>query len=273
MAKLENPIPALSQSLDHSLRRAVALAGRLSDEGVTPEYLLLALTDDPDAVPVMQACDVDLEKLRGAVFASMSAPDGGPLPNGAVCGAPRRSFQADIQRAVVHAQSIGREEINRADVLMAVLAGPAAGFLHAQGMTRYDATTFISHGDHHRLRRRRRAGPVKSWTMRDRRLCPAIPDSSMFKVRLLNDDYTPMEFVVHVLEKGFELEHEDAVHVSAQRGHGPISPVVHQHIVRFSADHGQDPDPVFLDWPETAIQPRRRPFLVLNNGIGDDHAR
>ena len=119
LAKLENPIPALSQSLDDSLRGVVVLAGRLSDEGVTPEYLLLALTDDPDAVPVMQARDVDPEKLRGAVFASMSAPDGGRPPDGAV---PRtsQSFQTDIQRAAVHAQSIGREEINGADVLVAV---------------------------------------------------------------------------------------------------------------------------------------------------------
>ena len=46
LAKLENPMPALSQSLDQSLRRAVALTARPSDEGVTPEYLLLALTDD-----------------------------------------------------------------------------------------------------------------------------------------------------------------------------------------------------------------------------------
>lgn len=218
LAKLENPIPALSQSLDHSLRRAVALAGRLSDEGVTPEYLLLALTDDPDAVPVMQACDVDLEELRGAVFASMSAPDGGSLPNGAV---PRtsQSFQADIQRAAVHAQSIGREEINGVDVLVAVLAGPAAGFLHAQGMTRYDATTFISHG----ITKAAQATPCGASEIVDHAGPQALSgdstDSSMFKVRLLNDDYTPMEFVVYVLEKEFELEHEDAVRVMLQTHH------------------------------------------------------
>ena len=41
----------------------------------------------------------------------------------------------------------------------------------------------------------------------------------MFKVRLLNDDYTPMEFVVYVLEKEFELEHEDAVGVMLQTHH------------------------------------------------------
>ena len=32
----------------------------------------------------------------------------------------------------------------------------------------------------------------------------------MFKVLLLNDDYTPMEFVVHVLEVFFRMDYEKA---------------------------------------------------------------
>ena len=32
----------------------------------------------------------------------------------------------------------------------------------------------------------------------------------MFKVLLLNDDYTPMEFVVHVLERFFRMDYEKA---------------------------------------------------------------
>ena len=36
---------------------------------------------------------------------------------------------------------------------------------------------------------------------------------SMYKVLLLNDDYTPMEFVVHVLERFFRKPHEEAVQV------------------------------------------------------------
>jgi ATP-dependent Clp protease adaptor protein ClpS len=40
--------------------------------------------------------------------------------------------------------------------------------------------------------------------------------SSMFEVRLLNDDDTPMEFVVYVLEEVFELEHDDAVRIMVQ---------------------------------------------------------
>ena len=36
---------------------------------------------------------------------------------------------------------------------------------------------------------------------------------SMYKVLLLNDDYTPMEFVVHVLEQYFDKRNEDAVQI------------------------------------------------------------
>ena len=41
----------------------------------------------------------------------------------------------------------------------------------------------------------------------------------MFKVILLNDDYTPMEFVVHVLEKFFGKSSEDAFRVMLQVHH------------------------------------------------------
>ena len=41
----------------------------------------------------------------------------------------------------------------------------------------------------------------------------------MFKVILLNDDYTPMEFVVHILEKFFGKSAEDAFRVMLQVHH------------------------------------------------------
>jgi ATP-dependent Clp protease adapter protein ClpS len=218
LARLESPTLGFSQGLDQSLRRAVALAGGRPYERDIPEHLLLALMDDPDAAPVMQACNVDLEKLRNAVLASMSTRDGSPLPGGTD---PRtsQSLQADLQRAAVHAQSIGRGEINGADVLVAMLAGPVAGFLHEQGMTRYDATTFISHG----ISKDAQAAPRRTDEILDhpgpRALSGNATGSSLFKVRVLNDDYTPMEFVVYVLEEVFELEHEEAVRIMLQTHH------------------------------------------------------
>ena len=46
---------------------------------------------------------------------------------------------------------------------------------------------------------------------------------SMYKVLLLNDDYTPMEFVVHVLQRYFRMNVEEATRVMLhvhQRGVG-----------------------------------------------------
>jgi len=38
----------------------------------------------------------------------------------------------------------------------------------------------------------------------------------LYKVILLNDDYTPMDFVVHILEYFFSMERGKAVHVMLQ---------------------------------------------------------
>ncbi len=42
---------------------------------------------------------------------------------------------------------------------------------------------------------------------------PKTKKPSLYKVLLLNDDYTPMEFVVHVLENIFNKSREDAVQI------------------------------------------------------------
>ena len=204
---------AFSQHLNQSLERAAAFAERLPED-VTAAHLLLALTDDPDAAPVMQACNVDLEQLRRTILASMSATDSATLPD----EKGRRfsqGFQADLQRASVQVQSTGRNEINSADVLVAMLAGPAAGFLQAQGMTRYDATTFISHG----ITKNEQAAPRSAGEVAPQASSAGSAGSPTWNVRLLNDEFTPMEFVVHVLTEVFGLEHDDAVRVMLQTHH------------------------------------------------------
>ncbi|MBS4046255.1 ATP-dependent Clp protease adapter ClpS [Ferrovibrio terrae] len=42
---------------------------------------------------------------------------------------------------------------------------------------------------------------------------PKTQKPPMYKVLLLNDDYTPMEFVVHVLERFFNKAREDATRI------------------------------------------------------------
>jgi ATP-dependent Clp protease adaptor protein ClpS len=42
---------------------------------------------------------------------------------------------------------------------------------------------------------------------------PKLKRPPMYKVMLLNDDYTPMDFVVEILEKFFGMNREKATHV------------------------------------------------------------
>lgn len=42
---------------------------------------------------------------------------------------------------------------------------------------------------------------------------PKTKKPSMYKVLVLNDDYTPMEFVVHVLERFFNKNRDDATRI------------------------------------------------------------
>ncbi|MDF1791523.1 MAG: ATP-dependent Clp protease adapter ClpS [Thalassobaculaceae bacterium] len=52
---------------------------------------------------------------------------------------------------------------------------------------------------------------------------PKTKKPSMYKVIMLNDDYTPMEFVVHVLERFFNKNREEATRIMLhvhQRGVG-----------------------------------------------------
>ena len=45
---------------------------------------------------------------------------------------------------------------------------------------------------------------------------PKLKEPSMYKVFLLNDDYTPMEFVVKLLEKLFGMDREKATRIMLQ---------------------------------------------------------
>jgi ATP-dependent Clp protease adaptor protein ClpS len=42
---------------------------------------------------------------------------------------------------------------------------------------------------------------------------PKTKKPNMYKVMLLNDDYTPMEFVVHVLERFFAINHQTSIEI------------------------------------------------------------
>src|SRR6202048_614096 len=142
-------MPTFSRSLEQSLHRALALANERHHEYATLEHLLLALLDDQDAAAVMRACNVDLDKLRRGLAAYLESELENLVSDGNEDSKPTAGFQRVIQRAVIHVQSSGREEVTGANVLVAIFAereSHAAYFLQEQDMTRYDAVNYISHG-------------------------------------------------------------------------------------------------------------------------------
>ncbi len=142
-------MPTFSRSLEQSLHRALALANEHRHEYATLEHLLLALVDDQDAAAVMRACNVDIEKLRRSLIAYVDSELENLVTEGSEDSKPTAGFQRVIQRAVIHVQSSGREEVTGANVLVAIFAereSHAAYFLQEQEMTRYDAVNYISHG-------------------------------------------------------------------------------------------------------------------------------
>src|SRR4051794_40365548 len=142
-------MPTFSRSLEQSLHRALALANERHHEYATLEHLLLALLDDSDAAAVMKACNVDVDKLRRSLVSYVDSELENLVTDGTEDSKPTAGFQRVIQRAVIHVQSSGREEVSGANVLVAIFAereSHAAYFLQEQQMTRYDAVNYISHG-------------------------------------------------------------------------------------------------------------------------------
>ena len=142
-------MPSFSRNLEETLHRAVAYASQRKHEYATLEHLLLSLTDDEDAAAVMKACDVDLVELKKAVTNYIDTELRALIVEDGEDAKPTAGFQRVIQRAVIHVQSSGRDDVTGANVLVAVFSereSHAAYFLQEQDMTRYDAVNYIAHG-------------------------------------------------------------------------------------------------------------------------------
>jgi ATP-dependent Clp protease ATP-binding subunit ClpA len=139
----------LSRNLEQSLHRALAHANERRHEYATLEHLLLALTEDQDAIAVLRACGVDLDKLRRDLGQYLDNELAGLVTSRGGEAKPTAGFQRVLQRAAIHVQSSGREEVTGANVLVAMFSereSHAVYFLQEQDMSRLDAVNYISHG-------------------------------------------------------------------------------------------------------------------------------
>lgn len=139
----------LSKRLEETLHRALQEALNRNHEYATLEHLLFALMADQDAKAVLRACNVSLDLLNEQLLHYMDTQLSSLVNAKATEAKPTTGFQRVLQRAAIHVQSSGREEVTGANVLVALFSereSHAVYFLQEHDMTRFDAVNYISHG-------------------------------------------------------------------------------------------------------------------------------
>jgi ATP-dependent Clp protease ATP-binding subunit ClpA len=139
----------LSKNLEEGLHRALDHANERRHEYATLEHLLFSMTEDQDAIAVLEACGVEVERLRDELRAHIDTELANLVSEHHEEAKPTAGFQRVVQRAVIHVQSAGRSEVTGANVLVALFSereSHAVYFLQEQEMSRFDAVNYISHG-------------------------------------------------------------------------------------------------------------------------------
>ncbi|WCM25446.1 ATP-dependent Clp protease ATP-binding subunit ClpA [Sphingomonas sp. QA11] len=142
-------MPSFASALETTLHKALEAASSRRHEYATLEHLLLALIDDEHASKVMTSCGVELEELKATVAHYLDTELEALKVDAATDPSPTSGFQRVVQRAILHVQSSGRDEVTGANVLVALFSereSYAVYFLQQQDMSRLDAVSFISHG-------------------------------------------------------------------------------------------------------------------------------
>ncbi len=142
-------MPSFASALETTLHKALEAASSRRHEYATLEHLLLALIDDEHASQVMAACGVDTGELKTTVAHYLDTELGALKVDAATDPSPTSGFQRVVQRAILHVQSSGRDEVTGANVLVALFSereSYAVYFLQQQDMSRLDAVSYISHG-------------------------------------------------------------------------------------------------------------------------------
>ncbi|MBR0851416.1 LON peptidase substrate-binding domain-containing protein [Bradyrhizobium diazoefficiens] len=139
VSRLDLTSRPFAPAYDATRRRALALADQRRHKFATLEHLLLALTEDVDAAPVIQACDADLGLIRRSLtdyldkeLAHIVIETGTAVPTAA--------FQRVDRRAALHAEEVGYPAATGANALVALFPetrAPAARLLAEQGVSRW----------------------------------------------------------------------------------------------------------------------------------------
>jgi ATP-dependent Clp protease ATP-binding subunit ClpA len=139
----------LSRELQVTLQLAVTEAVNRRHEYVCLEHVLYAMLHDVTTSNILRHCGANLDELKRRLVRYLDE-DVERLPRGETV-MPRYAMgvQRALQRAALHVQSAGRNEITGGNLLVAMFhenESAAFIFLQEQGVSRFDVINFLSHG-------------------------------------------------------------------------------------------------------------------------------
>ncbi len=138
----------ISRELTATLSFAVKEAKRRRHDTVCVEHILFAIVHDGFGIEILENCGANIENLKRSLNVFFddrmeSVPEGRDYVFQQTTG-----FQRVIQRAVNHARSAEKQEVDVGDILASIFMeteSHAAYFLHVEGVTRLDVLNYISH--------------------------------------------------------------------------------------------------------------------------------
>lgn len=139
----------VSAEVEIACSLAAREAQRRGHDLMTVEHLLLALLHDEETARVVRKSGGDVDQLKHRLD-EMLAEELKPVPGARLLSpTPSRGFQRVLQRAALHVESSGREELKGYNVLVAIYSepdSPAVQLLTETGASRYDVVNYVSHG-------------------------------------------------------------------------------------------------------------------------------
>ena len=139
----------VSAEVEIACSLAAREAQRRGHDLFTVEHLLYALLHDDETASIIRKSGGNIVKIKSDLEKVMDefiahVPDGVEVTPTA-----SRGFHRVLQRAAIHVESSGKEELKGYNVLVAIFAeldSHAVKVLNDAGVTRYDVVNFVSHG-------------------------------------------------------------------------------------------------------------------------------
>ncbi|OGT68177.1 MAG: ATP-dependent Clp protease ATP-binding subunit ClpA, partial [Gammaproteobacteria bacterium RIFCSPLOWO2_02_FULL_38_11] len=139
----------LNRELEYTLNMAFNDARAKHHEYITIEHLLYYLLENPSAAAILRGCNANLERLKKQLsnFISETTPILDEKKQNDT--QPTLGFERVLQRAIFQAQSSGRNEVNGANVLVAIFSeeeSQAVYFLRQENISRLDVINYLAQG-------------------------------------------------------------------------------------------------------------------------------